>query len=141
MLSDTFLAGDDQYFVEPFDPVTFTSRVASITDSAHSTTAARGSTMSFGDLTIDFDACTVTKRGSRVRLSPKEYDLLLNLIQRRGTIVPRDALLRDVWGYGPGIATRTVDAHVAELRRKLETVPSEPRHLLTVRKRGYRFVV
>ncbi len=76
--------------------------------------------------------------GAPVSLRPKEYDLLLALFRRRGSVAGRLELLREVWGYGADVVSRTVDTHVGELRRKLEADPAEPRHILTVRKSGYR---
>jgi DNA-binding response OmpR family regulator len=73
-----------------------------------------------------------------VALRPKELDLLLALLQHNGRVVSRTELLREVWGYETSVVSRTVDTHIAELRRKLEPDPTEPRHLLTVRKTGYR---
>jgi two-component system response regulator MtrA len=74
-----------------------------------------------------------------VALTPKEFDLLLAFVRRPGVVLSRVALLRDVWGHAADVMTRTVDIHVAELRRKLERVPARPRHLVTVWKAGYRF--
>ena len=72
-------------------------------------------------------------------LTPKEFGLLLALLRRDGAVATRSELLREVWRYAnTDVVTRTVDIHMAELRRKLEDDPSEPRHLLTVRKAGYR---
>ncbi len=76
--------------------------------------------------------------GDPVPLRLKEFDLLMALVSRAGTVVSRMDLLREVWGYRSWVATRTVDTHVAELRRKLEADPANPRHILTVRKIGYR---
>jgi DNA-binding response OmpR family regulator len=81
----------------------------------------------------------VKRRGEPVALSPKEFDLLVALMDRAGTVVPRNELLSAVWGYQPDVSTRTVDLHVFELRAKLEPNPSEPVHIITVRKAGYRF--
>ena len=63
---------------------------------------------------------------------------LLALLKRNGGVAKRHELLKDVWGYGSAIMTRTVDTHIAELRRKLEANPAEPRHIVTVWKVGYR---
>ena len=71
-------------------------------------------------------------------LRPKEYDLLVALLQRRGQVASRAELLEEVWGYSGEVYSRTVDTHVAELRRKLEENAGEPQHILTVRKTGYR---
>ncbi len=76
-----------------------------------------------------------------VPLRPKEYQLLLALISRAGRVVSRTELLTEVWGYQDEVMSRTVDTHIAELRRKLEDDPASPRHFLTVRKAGYRFTL
>jgi two-component system response regulator MtrA len=92
----------------------------------------------FGDVEVD-RATRVVRRGGRpVALAPKEYALLLALMDC-GAVAPRAALLRQVWGDQVRATSRTVDMHVAELRRKLERVSSAPQHILTVRKVGYRF--
>jgi DNA-binding response OmpR family regulator len=80
----------------------------------------------------------VTVAGSQVTLRPKEMDLLLALVARPNEVVSRRELLRGVWGYQDGVASRTVDWHMAELRRKLGDDPERPRFLQTVRKIGYR---
>ena len=71
-------------------------------------------------------------------LTPKEYELLLSLIRRRGAVASRVELLTEVWGYNSAVLSRTVDTHIAELRRKLEDNLAAPRHILTARKAGYR---
>jgi DNA-binding response OmpR family regulator len=71
-------------------------------------------------------------------LTPKAYELLLALLKRDGAVAGRNELLKEVWGYGAFIMSRTVDTHIAELRRKLESNPAEPRHIVTVWKVGYR---
>ena len=81
---------------------------------------------------------TVLRDGRAVGLTPKEFDLLLALLQRRGAVATRMELLTEVWGYSAAVLSRTVDTHVAELRRKLEADPAAPQHILTVRKAGYR---
>ncbi len=81
----------------------------------------------------------VTKGGERVALTPREYDLLLALVQRPGVVLSRVTLLREVWGHQADVMTRTVDIHMGELRKKLEAVAAEPRHFMTVWKAGYRF--
>jgi DNA-binding response OmpR family regulator len=79
------------------------------------------------------------KRGGDVcALTPKAYELLLALIRRDGAVAGRHELLKEVWGYGAFVMTRTVDTHIAELRRKLEVNPAEPTHIVTVWKVGYR---
>jgi DNA-binding response OmpR family regulator len=80
----------------------------------------------------------VTRRGEPVALPPKAFDLLRALVRREGRVASRTELLREVWGYGPLVLSRTVDSHIAELRRKLEDDPADPRHIVTVFKTGYR---
>ena len=80
----------------------------------------------------------VRRGGRAVPLTPMEFDLLVALLRRRGAIVSRVELLTSVWGHSSSVLTRTVDTHIGELRRKLEADPSAPRHILTVRKAGYR---
>ena len=92
----------------------------------------------FGDVEINPASRTVTKASKPVALSPKEFDLLLALVRRRGAVASRLELLREVWGHRVEVMTRTVDIHIAELRRKLEDDPSQPKHILTVWKAGYR---
>ena len=94
----------------------------------------------FGSVVVDPAAHTVTRRGQDCSLTPKAFALLVALARRDGHVVSRTDLLREVWGYGPQVLTRTVDSHVAELRRKLEDDPAEPRHIVTVWAVGYRFV-
>ena len=93
---------------------------------------------SFGSIEIRSAARMVLRQGKPIDLAPKEMDLLLALLKHAGTVVSRQQLLQEVWGYSSAVVTRTVDTHIAELRRKLEDDPSTPRHILTVRKAGYR---
>ena len=90
---------------------------------------------------VDQATRTVTRRGKPIALTPKEFDLLLALLRRRGAVASRLDLMQEVWGYSSAVVSRTVDTHIAELRRKLEESPSEPKHILTVRKLGYRLRV
>ena len=94
----------------------------------------------FGDIEIQPVARVVRKNGRPVELSPKEYELLLALVQRPGQVVSRAELLKTVWGYHASVVSRTIDTHIAELRRKLEPNPASPRHITTVWKTGYRFL-
>lgn len=92
----------------------------------------------FGDVRVDPGARTVHRGGIPVSLSPKEMDLLLALWSRQGRAVSRATLLEEVWEGRVPDESRTVDTHMAELRKKLESDPSHPCHLITVRKVGYR---
>jgi len=95
----------------------------------------------FADVTINVPARSVTKGSNQIALTPKEFDLLLALIRRKGAVASRIELLKEVWGHQAEVMTRTVDIHIAELRRKLEDDPATPRHILTVWKAGYRLEV
>jgi DNA-binding response OmpR family regulator len=81
----------------------------------------------------------VLRGGEQVEFRPKEFDFLVALLAQDGNAISRKDLLVQVWGYGAGTASRTVDTHIGELRRKLEKNPTVPQHILTVRKSGYRF--
>ncbi|HTI03989.1 MAG TPA: response regulator transcription factor [Gemmatimonadales bacterium] len=92
----------------------------------------------FGDVKVDFASHQVRRDGHSVDLRPKEYALLVALLKRGGRVASRLELLREVWGYAEDVMSRTVDTHIAMLRRKLEDDPATPRHIVTVRTFGYR---
>jgi DNA-binding response OmpR family regulator len=92
----------------------------------------------FGDVTVDFATHHVKRRGRVLELRPKEYALLVALLKRGGRVASRLELLREVWGYAEDVMSRTVDTHIAMLRRKLELDAAHPRHIVTVRTFGYR---
>jgi DNA-binding response OmpR family regulator len=81
-----------------------------------------------------------TRDGAPVHLRPKEFELLARLVARRGAVLTRAELLADVWGYQPGLATRTLDHHVFRLRRHVEDDPRRPTLLVTVARVGYRLL-
>jgi two-component system alkaline phosphatase synthesis response regulator PhoP len=130
----------DQYVTKPFGVLELLERVGSLLRrSAARAGAAADGQLRFGDVVVDTAARTVAKGGVPCTLSPKAYELLLALVRRDGSVATRAELLSEVWGYGAFVLSRTVDSHVAELRRKLEVDPANPRHIITVRKAGYRF--
>lgn len=90
------------------------------------------------DIEVDPASRVVRRGGDPVHLSPKAFDLLLALLRRRGAVATRVELMQEVWGHRAAVLSRTVDAHVAELRRALERDSARPRIILTVWKRGYR---
>jgi DNA-binding response OmpR family regulator len=89
---------------------------------------------------VDFKRYEATKGGEPVELSPREFELLRFLIAHRGEVISREELLDAVWGYENMPFTRTVDMHVAKLRKKIEDQPSEPHFIVTVHRFGYKFV-
>jgi DNA-binding response OmpR family regulator len=95
----------------------------------------------FGDVTVDVRKGAIERAGAAIELGAKEYRLLCYFLEREGRALPREELLEQVWGYKAETASRTLDVHVAGLRRKLERQPHQPAHLLTVHGVGYKFVV
>ena len=143
-----FRIGADEYVVKPVGVLEFLARVEAIlrrlapagrASNGAGEPGARISQHQFSDVMVDLRTRTVLRAGKPVDLSPMEFDFLSFLIESGGDIVSRETLMRQVWRYSLGVTSRTVDQHVARLRNKLEPDPAQPRHLITVRKAGYRF--
>jgi two-component system response regulator MtrA len=129
----------DQYVTKPFSIVELLERIAALLRrSAQPAAPEPPRTIRFGEIEVDLSTRIVSRNGTDCCLTPKAYELILALIRREGAVASRSELLREVWGYGAFVMSRTVDSHVAELRRKLEKDPANPRHILTVWKIGYR---
>ena len=141
-----FRIGADAYVVKQVGVLELLARVDAIirrVSAGRSATngegAPRQSLHRFSDVLVDLRTRTVLRSGNPVDLSPMEFDFLAYLIESGGDIVSREKLMQQVWRYSIGVTSRTVDQHVARLRKKLEPDPAQPRHLITVRKAGYRF--
>ncbi len=93
----------------------------------------------FGNVDVDLRRRILNKNGVEHRLTTHEAGVLAYLIGHRGRDVSREELLQEVWGYSPNMTTRTVDNQILKLRKKVEDVPADPRHILTVHGTGYRF--
>jgi two-component system alkaline phosphatase synthesis response regulator PhoP len=133
--------GADDYLTKPFSMRELMARVRALLRRAGAQTAADDSRrITAGSLEMDLRGRTVRRDGEEVQLKPKEFDLLFYLARNAGQVFTREQLLENVWGYEFFGGSRTVDVHVRWLREKLEQDPARPRHLLTVRGVGYKFI-
>ncbi|HEV8583370.1 MAG TPA: response regulator transcription factor [Methylomirabilota bacterium] len=129
--------GADDYVTKPFSLRELLARVRAVL--RRPGPRQKFEAFDFGDVRIQPRARRVVKAGAEVRLTRKEFDLLVYLVEHRGEIVTRDRLLDEVWGYERFPTTRTVDTHVLRLRRKFERDPDRPVWIQTVHGQGYRF--
>jgi DNA-binding response OmpR family regulator len=142
---DAFRSGADAYLSTPVSTAEFLARIGALLRRASMTKPSPGSPLAtvsrFGEIELDVTSRTVKRDGRSTPLTSKQFDLLVALARREGRVVTRAELLRDVWGDRPGVRLRIVDITIVEVRRKVEVDPSNPRHLVTVAKAGYRFDV
>ena len=146
-----FEAGADDYLPKPFDLAVLLARINALLRrrdwfhkdrSTEQQAQSNGSAniFDFDNKTIDFDALELRSGGQTVSLTLMEAQLLRYLINHDGRIVSRSAILEDVWGLREDTDTRAIDNFIVRLRKYIEDEPSRPRHLLTVRGVGYKFV-
>jgi DNA-binding response OmpR family regulator len=133
-----FRCGADDYVTKPFSLRELLARVRAVL--RRPGPRQKFEELAFGDVRVHPRGRRVTRAGREVRLTRKEYDLLVYLAAHPGDVVTRERLLDEVWGYERFPTTRTVDTHVLRLRRKLEADPDRPRFIHTVHGQGYRFV-
>ena len=133
-----FAIGGDDYVTKPFGVLELLARVKALLRRTRGRDAPLPAIERFGDIEVNPASRTTYRAGRLVALAPREFDLLLALLRRQGSVASRAELLREVWEYQRDVVSRTVDIHVAELRRKLEDDPANPRHIRTVWKVGYR---
>jgi two-component system alkaline phosphatase synthesis response regulator PhoP len=131
--------GADDYVTKPFSIRELLARVRAVLRRTASKTK-RLERYQFADVELEFEVYKARKGGAPLELSPREFELLRYLIERKGETVTRDQLLEDVWGYESYPSTRTVDTHIAKLRAKIGDSGSEPRYILTIHGMGYKFI-
>ena len=132
--------GADDYITKPFGFMELLARAeAVLRRCAMPGQAAAADGYRFGDVVLDFKRHEAKKGGSPIELSPREFQLMAFFIRHRGEIVTRERLLDEVWDYNAIPFTRTVDMHIAKLRKKVEDDPADPRHIVTVHRLGYKF--
>ncbi|HEY7584734.1 MAG TPA: response regulator transcription factor [Acidimicrobiia bacterium] len=133
--------GADDYLTKPFSIRELVARVrAQLRRSARSGSPVNTEVLRGGPVELDVEAHQVRVDGAPVELRPKEFDLLESLMRRRGRLATRETLIDEVWGPDHFGTTKTLDVHIKRLRQKLEPEPTRPRHILTVRGLGYKFV-
>jgi len=132
--------GADDYVQKNCEPMELMARIEALLRRSASVMAAPDRA-AIGDVRVDFRKHEVTREGKPLTLSPVEFRLLEYLIQRRGDVVTREELLENVWSLQADTLSRTVDVHIAGLRRKIEAEPRYPRFLLTVKGSGYKLVL
>lgn len=145
-----FDVGANQYMAKPFDLDELLSRVKNLlqlqrlqlsADAAKPNLAKpRIASTEFGQVEVDFDTHQVTVAGRETRMTPKELKLLRYFVEHPGRVISRGELLEKVWEMSGNLQTRAVDQFVVRLRKIIETDPATPRHLLTIRDAGYRFL-
>ncbi len=131
--------GADDYVVKPFNSDELLARVSSLLRRVHKTDLTPVMEFEFDNVRVNFAQGEFSRNGKPIDLASKETELLRLLINRRGQVVSRQDILKQVWSEQQFITERTVDVHIAWLRQKLEADPQSPRHILTVRGEGYRF--
>src|SRR5262249_19796845 len=125
--------GTDDYVQKNCEPMELMARIEALLRRAGAGVSANDGRAEIGDVRVDLRKHEVTRAGSPLALSPVEFRLLEYLLDRRGTVVTREELLENVWSLNGDTLSRTVDVHIAGLRKKIEADSRYPRYLLTVK--------
>lgn len=133
--------GADDYVQKNCEPVELMARIEALLRRAGKLDAPAIDRVELGDVHIDLRKHELTRGGALLPLSRVEFRLLAYLLERRGVIVTREELLDSVWGLNGATLSRTVDVHIAALRKKIEADPRYPRFLLTVKNAGYKMAL
>jgi DNA-binding response OmpR family regulator len=128
--------GADDYVTKPFNPRELRARIRAV---LRRTEGDLGETVRFGNVEVDTARGEVRVAGKLVEMTPREFRLLLAFARNSGRVLSRDRLIDLAWGRDTYVTDRAVDAHIVNLRRKIEPDSNEPRHILSVRGMGYRF--
>ena len=129
--------GADDYIVKPFSAGELVARIRAILRRTGRVSVRH--VVDIADLRLDLDARTLTKGGTPVTLAAREFDLLALLMSRAGTVVRREDIMDEVWDPHWFGSTKTLDVHIAWLRKKLDDDPAHPRYITTIRGVGFRF--
>jgi DNA-binding response OmpR family regulator len=132
--------GADDYITKPFSLRELTARVKAVLRRTEER-AKDIQNYSFGGIALDFKKYEATKKGKKLDLTPLEFHMLKLFIQKKGQVIRRDDFLDHVWGEeNVSVSFRTVDSHVANIRKKIEDDPSNPKHIISLRGVGYKFL-
>jgi DNA-binding response OmpR family regulator len=136
-----FEMGADDYVTKPFSMRELKMRIKALLRRSGDLKKEEKDQCSFADIRIDFKKQEAYKGDEALTLSTKEFEILRYFIAHVEEVVSRDQLLDEVWGYDIFPTTRTVDNYILNIRKKIENDPTEPKHLITVPKAGYKFIV